>query len=244
MDTLDDNLAILDISNTQPERNTRKNTVANLNGIEVGDEYVGQQTVTVTFELHIYDIKKRNKALQKVNEWASKGGTLTINDREGQQLQNVVCEQYASMESVKNWTDPITIIFATTYQPYWVSNTAITRTLTGKSASGSLTMDGNVGSSLVSVTVTAAGSVTSLQLVCGSCTLKLTGLSVANGQKVVVDYIRNRYLQIKANGSSVLAKLDPASADNLLAECGKTTTVSVTANNKVTAAFTARGCWL
>lgn len=244
MDSLDDNLAILDISNPQPERSRKNNTTANLNGIDYDEEYVGQQTVTVTFELHIYDIKKRNAALQKVNAWAKTGGTLIINDREKQRLLNVVCQQYADMGSVKKWTDPLTVVFATTYVPYWVSDTAITRTLTGKSASGTLGMDGNVGSSLVSVTVTAEANVSSVQLVCGSCTLKLTGLSLSSGQQLVVDYTRNRYLRIRANGSSVMTKLDPSSSDNLLASCGKSNAVSVTANGKVTAVFTARGCWL
>lgn len=244
MDSLDSNLIILDISNAQPDRTRQEYTVANFNGLDYGSEYVGRQTVTVTFELHIYDIKKRNAALQKVNAWAKAGGTLIINDREKQRLMNVVCQQYAEMTSVLKWTEPLTVVFATTYQPYWVSDTAVTRTLTGKSASGTLTMDGNVGSALVSVTVTAQGNVSSIQLVCGSTTLKLTGLNMTNGQKLVVDYSRNRYLRIRLEGSSVLTKLDPSSADNLLAECGKTSTVSVTANNKVTAVFTARGCWL
>lgn len=244
MDTLDDNLAILDISNAQPDRNRKKNTTANLNGIDLGDEYVGQQTVTVTFELHIYDTKKRNEALQKVNAWAQNGGTLILNDRAKQHLERVVCEQFADMTSVKKWTDPLTLVFATTSNPFWISDTAVARTLTGKAASGTLAVDGNTGSALVECSVTAAGAVSSIQLVCGSNTLKLTGLSLANGQKLIVDYIKGRYLRIRANGASVLAKLDPASADNLKAECGKTSTVSVTANDKVTAVFTARGCWL
>ena len=241
MDSLDENIAILDISNPQPDRSRKTTTAANLDGIDLGDEYVGRQTVTVTFELHIYDTKKRNAALQKINAWAKAGGTLAINDREKQHLENVVCEQYASMDSVRDWTAPLTLVFGTTYVPYWVSDTAVTRTLTGKSATGTLAVNGNTGSALVSATVTAAANVSSVQLACGSFKLKITGLSLANGEKLVVDYIRNRYLRIRANGASVMGKLDPASSDNLMAECGKTATVSVTANNKVTAAFTTKG---
>ena len=244
LDSLDDNLLILDISNTQPDRNIKKQTVANLNGYSVADTQVGQQSVTVTFELHIYEVAKRNEACQKVNEWASKGGTLVLNDRNGQRLYNVICEQYADIQSARNWTDPLTVVFSTTVNPYWQSSTPKTLTLTGKSASGTLVMDGNTDSANVGVTVTASAVVNSLQIKVGSTILKLTGLNVPAGKQVVVDYVGNRYLRIRANGSSVMTKLDPTSSDLLQAKCGASNAVSVTSNAKVTSVFTARGCWL
>ena len=244
MDSLDDNLLILDVGYTQPDRDIKKQSTANLNGYDVTDTFVGQQRVTVTFELHIYNTAKRNEACQKINQWADGTKTLKINDRANQYLSPVICEQYADIQSVRNWTDPLTIVFVSTSVPFWQSSDAKTVTLTGKSAKGTLTLDGNTGSSLVSVTVTASATVTSLQLVVGSTTIKLTGISVATGKTVVVDYLKYRYLRIRADGKSVMAKLDPSSSDLLMAECGKSNSVSITANNKVTAVFTARGCWI
>ena len=248
LDSLDDNIAILDVQHTQPSRVVRKMTTANLDGYDIGETKVGQRTVTVTFELHIYDIKERNRVCQAVNAWAAAGKTLIVNDRENHRLENVVCEQFADIDSVRNWTDPLTLVFATTSNPYWRSVDAVTRTLTGKGVSGTMTLDGNVSSSLVGVEVTATTAITSMQITVGSSTLKMTGLTIATGQKVVVDYLKDRYMRIKGNGSSIMAKLDPTSSDLLLAECGKSTSIGVSAYNgsssvKVTAVFTARGCW-
>lgn len=253
MDTLDDNLYILDIQHSGLQRDLRTQTAANLGGMIVSNTYDGGNKVTVTFELHIYDIAKRNAACQKVAQWAAAGGNLQTNDRSGQFLRNVVCEQFPTIESARNWTDPLTVVFTSNVTPYWLSNTQKTRSITGKNVSGTLTLDGNVGSSLVTVTVTAKERFTTLQLTCGSTVLKLTGLDVAVNKVVSVDYTSSRYLRIRmgtmVNGtftseSSLMSKLDPSSTDNLLAKCGASTTVKVVANGKVTAEFSGRGQWL
>lgn len=243
MDSLDDNLLILNIGYSVPERDVKKNSNGTLNGYEIGESYVSQRLITVTFELHIYDVAERNEVCQKVNNWAAVGGTLITNDRAGQRLLNAVCEQYADIDSARDWTAPLTIVFASTYNPYFVSNDEVTRTLTGKNVSGTMTLDGNVGSALVKVSATAQAAVHSLKLTVGDTVLELTGLSVATGQSVVIDYVHNRYLRIKANGSSVMSKLLPTSSDNLKAECGKVNSIGVVADGKVSAVFTARGCW-
>lgn len=253
LDTLDDNLLILDIQHSALQREIRTQTTANLGGLLVSNTYDAQTRVTVTFELHIYDIAKRNAACQKVAEWAAKGGSLYTNDRSGQYLRNVVCEQFPTIASVRNWTDPLTVVFTSTVTPYWLSSSTKTRSITGKNVSGTLTLDGNVGESLVNVTVTARERFTSLQLTAGSTTLKLSGLDVAVGKVVYVDYVNSRYLRIRVgtmtsgtftSESSLLTKLDPASSDNLLAKCNASTTVKVVANGKVTAEFVGRGQWL
>lgn len=248
MDTLDDNLVILDVQHSQPDRVVRKMTTANLDGYDLGEEKVGQRSVTVIFELHIYDINRRNAVCQKVNDWAAAGKTLIVNDRDGQRLENVVCERFADIASAKDWTDPMSLVFVTTVNPYWRSVNQVTRTLTGKGVSGTMNLDGNVGSSLVSVDITPAASVTSMQITVGERVLKLTGLSLSTGQRVIVDYVKDRYMRIRGNGSSIMGKLDPSSSDTLKAECGKVTNIGVAAYNgstsvKVTAVFTARGCW-
>ena len=243
MDSLDDNLLILDIKYTPPERTVLKYTTANLDGCEMKDLKIIGRKIAVVFELHEYDTVKRNALCQKVNNWAAGGGTLMTNDREDQRLLNVVCEQYADIDSVKDWTAPITMVFSTTYVPNWVSNDETSKTLTGKNVTGNMNLDGNIGEALVSVTATAQESVTSIKLTVGSKTLDLTGLSVATGQTIVVDYIKNRYLRIRANGGDVMPKLKATSSDNLTAECGKITGIGVVSDGRVSAVFKARGCW-
>lgn len=248
LDSLDKNIMILDIQHSQPERTFVKQTNANLDGVHISDTYVGQRTVTVTFELHIYDTAKRNEACQKVNAWAAAGGTLRTNERKDQQLVRVVCEQYAEIESAKNWTDPLTLVFSTTDCPYWVSQTAATKSISNKtSGSYNLKVDGNVGSALLSVTATAEESnITNIKFTCGSYKLHLKGIKVAKGEKISVSYTRGRYLKIthSKGNKSIMSFLDQSSSDNLLAVCGQANTVGFAANKKVSVTFTTRGMWL
>ena len=244
MDSLDDNLLILDISCSPPDFKVNQNRSAGIDGYEYGSEYLEKQTVTVSFELHIYDIAKRNEACQKVNAWARAGGTLTINDRKDQRLVYTRCEKYASIESARNWTDPLTIVFSTTYVPYWQSTTAKTINISGKSAKGTLKMDGNIGNALVSVTATANGSITSFQITAGDSKIKLTGLSLASGKQLVIDYQKGRILRIRADGKSVMGNMDASSSDLLTVPCGANTAINISADNKMTVAVSARGLWV
>lgn len=245
MDSLDEErLLILDISYSDADATLMTNRTANLDGYDFGSPYLEKRTVTVTFELHEYDTVQRNALCQLVNSWAKAGGILRTSDREGQQLRDVRCEQFASVASVRNWTDPFTLVFSTTYNPYWQSEDVKTLAVAGTYASGALTVDGNVSESLINVDITANDPVNALQIAVGSSTLKLTNLSLENNGKLIIDYFKGRYLRIRQNGTSVLNKLNPSSSDVLSIPCGSTKTVTISANNRVTAIFTARGLWL
>lgn len=243
MDSLVENLLILDVQYSPLKYSRQMSEYANQDGFTVSHEGLPQRTVTIVFELHIYNIAKRNAACQKINEWAAAGGVLRINDREGQYLQ-VGCEQFAEIQSAKEWTRPLTLTFGTRENPYWMSDEQKTVTLAGKTAKSTILMDGNVSDAKVSVTATAQAAVTSFLAVVGDTQIKLTGLSVATGQKIVIDYMDGKYLRIRAGGKDVMAKMVPAdSSDLLLAPCGKRTQISFTASAKMNVAFSARGVW-
>lgn len=245
MDSLDKNIVILDVSYAPITRNDTMTETVNTPGFERTSYRFQGQTVTVTFQLRIYDTKAKNAALQKINQWAAAQGNLVINDREGQYLPSVICTQFASLKSVRNWTDPMQLTFSSERVPFWLSNTEKVVTLSGKNAKGTLKMDGTVGlNNLVTVSVTATEVFKTLDLTVGSTKLSLKGLNVAAGKVLTVDYINQRYLRIRADGKSVLAQLDKGSSDNLQAACGASTSVAVVANGKVTAVFKGRGCWL
>lgn len=263
LDSIDENLLILDISHSSSGEQITQSKVSGLDGYDVGDAYIEKTIVTVTFELHIYNPMERNYVCQLVNKWAEAGGTLATSDRyiitgiavdkktgkksystEGQRLFQTRCEKYADIESARNWTDPLTIVFATTSEPHWCSQNTKTLTLTGKSAKGTLKLDGNIGNAPVYATVTAKAAVSSFQITVGSTMLKLTGLNLTTNGTLEIDYVRTRYLRIRADGKSVMSKLDPSSNDRLLAPCGEKTAVSITANAKVSVVITARGRWL
>lgn len=237
-------LAILDIGYSSPEKTPITYRVANLDGYDYNAPYFEKQTVTVTFELHAYDTAERNSLCQLINNWAKAGGVLRTSDRPGQQLRDVRCEQFASVASVRNWTDPFTLVFSTTYNPYWQSEDEKTLTIAGAYASGSLAIDGNISESLVTATITAEGAVNALQINVGTTSLRLTGLSLANGGKLIIDYVKGRYLRIRQNGASAMDKLQASSSDVLSIPCGTTKNVTITATSRVVAVITARGLWL
>ena len=244
LDSLDDNLRILDIGYPSANYITNQNTVANADGYELTDERLEKTTVTVTFELHIYDVALRNEVCQKVRAWAKNGGTLITNDRKGQRLQDVKCELLPSIESAKNWTDPITMTFATTYNPHWQSVEEKSIILTGKNPKGTLKMDGSVINTLVSVDVVANENVTNFKIIVGTTNIELKGISLSAGQNLVIDYVKSRYLRIRVEGASVLGQLQPNSSDRLMAKSGINSAVNISANGKVTATVRARGCWV
>lgn len=238
LDSIHDKLLILDVRYGPKKTERQKISAANLDGYALSGEFSSERSVTVIFELHIYDTAERNRVCQLVNAWAENGRTLKTSDREGQYL-TVYCDQQAEIGSVRNWTDPLSLVFTTKWKPDWTSEKESVVTLNGKSASGTLKLDGNLGSALVSVSATAAEAVSSFQATVGDTTIYLTGLSVPAGQKIEISYIDDRYLRIRANGKSV--RMKPESSDNLRAPCGANTKVSFTANKKMTVVFSARG---
>ena len=244
LDSISKKILILDIGETMPDLNFKQQSNANLNGYEFTDVFVGQRTVTVTFEIHEYDIEKRKSICQEVNEWAAVGGRIDINDRGKTHLIRTECTQYASIESAKNWTDPLTVVFSTTVNPYWISDTPKTVAISGAGTTGTLKMDGDVGYALVDVEVTAATKITMCKLICGNTKLVLKGFDCPKNKTVDVDYIKDRYLRLRANDRNAMPFLQSESSDNLLARCGKNNSVEFSVNGSATVVFSARGCWL
>ena len=251
LDTLDSNLMILDVAYSGLQHTRDKHQISDLDGYNLGDDQNEQQSVTVTFELHIYDTKICNAACQKVNEWAQAGGTLYTNDREGQYL-TVYCEKYAAINA-RDWTKPLQVVLTTYRNPYWKSNTAIEKELTGKLKEGTFKLDGNAKAGApMSVTVTpATATLKKIEITVGGTVLHLDGLSVEKGTNLVIDYVDERFLRVRAAGKSVMTKLQPktidgkkVTSDRLIAACGADTKIAINADQKVTAVFTARGRWV
>lgn len=244
LDSLDDNIRILDIAYQPMEKQVNRQKTGDLDGFDISGETFQGQSVTVALEVHLYDTNERNEAIQKINQWAAAGGTLVTSDRKNQFL-TVRCARHAAVDSAKKWTDPVKLIFETTTRPYWESSAQKTVTLGGANVSGTLAMDGNTGKAMVGVEMTANAAISAVKFTVGSTVIDIAGLSMTSGQKLILDYLDGRYLRVKANGSSVMNKIVPEnSSDLLLAECGKSTAVKVFANAKVTTKFLARGLWL
>ena len=228
-DNIKKGLLILDVSYSPLEYEITENVLGALDGYEIGKVYYKRRKVTVTFELHIYNVATRNAACQAVNNWAKNGGILRINDRGGQFL-SVHCETFADIESAKNWTDPLTIVFSTDTIPFWQAEKEDQKTVSGINNNAVMTVSGNIGYALVTITATpkqglskimfsaygsgSSGLVnnsTSLSQLQGTLSyvsmasaqiarsMTFSGLSLAAGETITISYTNNRYLSAVTN---------------------------------------------
>lgn len=243
LSSVNKNLLILDVQYGQPETSQQEYQIANLDGLDLGRKVYKRRTVTVTFELHIYGTAERNAACQAVTEWAMAGGTLRTSDRAGQYL-TVECTQFPQINSVRGWTEPLTVVFSTVGIPYWQSDTKNALTISGTTARGTLKVGGNTGTTPVTVTITAKAMLRSVQITVGSSTIKLTDIRVPTSRTLEITYTKDRYLRVRANGENVMKNIDPASSDTLLATCGASNAVTITASANMTAVLEARGRYL
>lgn len=241
MAELDDNLLILNVSHDEPKKIIDTAQLGSGDGLYIAREHKERASVTVTFELHHYSIKKRQEACQKVVAWARKGGMLRVNDREGQFLR-CICESFPYVNSVRDWTAPLSITFTAYGLPYWQEDEATILTLTGASASGTLKVPGNADDARVEVFIVPKNTLTNIKITVGSTSISLEGISVASNSSVDI-YYDSDVLKILSGKKSLLANRTGASSDDLMAKCGGNTSVSVTANVSVTATIMARGCW-
>lgn len=235
-----DGICITDISYPSVPPEVSVAQFAGRDGGYVVGKRKSQSTVTVSFEIHLYDTKERQSVCQQIISWAKGGGKLQTSDRVDQYLQ-CVCTRFPSVESALKWTDAMTIEFTAYAVPYWQDLYATETTLTGAEATGAVFVPGNA-ETVSNVEITASNAITALTVGFGSTSITLSGLTVAQGDVITFSHDENGILSIKQGATSLLNKRTASSSDDLKADCGNIP-VSVTASASVTAKFSAKGVW-
>lgn len=238
--SLDDNLLIMDISDSDPGYNHETFTRGNRQGARVYKNYKEKAGVEITFALRHYDIAARQEACQRVIQWARDGGVLRTNDRPGQFLR-CICESLPSVASALKWTDSLRISFAAYEVPYWQSEEYTSVSMTGKAGSGSITIPGSAPQTMMEVSITANATLNSITLQVGSTTMKLTGMGISKDKVITISYTEDEILRIMVNKTSLLNKR--TGSDDLIAACGKPVNVFFTADANCSVTFSARGRW-
>lgn len=215
--------------------------VAGRNGSIIAREKYAKTTVDIVFEIHEYDIAKRQRICQMVQMWAE-GSVLKTSDRPGQYLK-CVCERFPVVDA-KNWTNPVTMTFAGYTPPFWQEENAVTVSLSGTSGSASKYIPGNVKEALVSAVLTANAGISSFSLTVGDTTLNFSELSLSSGDTVTIDYDEHLFLRIRSGNTSLMGKRTAASADELIARCGRPNSFSFTSSGGASVVFTVKGWWL
>lgn len=235
LSSLDESICVLDVCEAAPK--LRLSAAGWQNLLQRERESL---SVQVDFAIQEPDVLRRSEVFRRVLDWAENGGFLTLPTRKNQRLQ-ILCTDAPALHA-EDWTETLRITFTTTAVPYWE---AAALSSVSTSASARLTLSGNTASAPVDVLFTNNGSepLTQVQLVCGDTQMTFTGLAIGTGATFSLRYADGR-LTAEANGNSLLRCLTPESDDLLLAPCGKACTVSISADQPVTATFSGRGRYL
>lgn len=232
---------ITDISYPAPPIRTDLYTVAKRQGGRIRRRYIEKNSVVISMMIRAYDVRQRQEICNAVGKWAKNGGILETRDHVGQRLR-CVCDNWPTVQSALRWTDPVTVTLSAYEQPFWEEIFPSKLTLTGTSASGVLNVPGNADDALIEAKITAGAALSSVTLTAGSKSMTLSGLSVASGGVITISYDDEMIQSIKYGTTSLLNKR--TGADDLLAESGGKTTISISASASVTAEFSARGLWI
>lgn len=234
-------ILILDIGYQAPSLQDTTFTVAKRHGARTFRRYFDPAVVTISFEIHSYSIRQRQAIRNAVCTWAKDGGTLKTNDRDGQFLQ-CVCSGFPSVESVRNWTDPLTIEFTAYVVPFWQETVPKTVSLSGTSGSADVWVPGSVDGAFVEANVKANDALTNVMLAVNGRELTLSSISVASGRTIVISYDTDGIQSIKVRSTSLLNKR--TGVDDLLANCGASNNFAFVSDASVDVTFSVRGWWL
>lgn len=235
---------IRDIEYTVPTLQDTLHAYGLRNGATPIKRYIGSTTVSVLIEIHTYGTAERQRICEQVAAWAMKGGVLRTSDKNERRL-NVVCSDAPTIESALNWTDTVTISFAAYALPFWEDLYPQELKLTGTSETGSMFGVGYADRPFVTVNLAVkAGTLTDVSFVAGSTNIVLSGLSLATGAILTLDYDARHILTLYGNNESVYNKRTASSSDDLRLEIGVANPIVLSANTNVEATFKARGLYL
>lgn len=239
LSSLDESICILDICEDAPVMRVATLAMAG-GGQRLLSRVRESLSVQVSFAIQEADIARRREIFHSVLGWAEKGGALVISSRPGQQLQ-VICTALPAIHT-EDWAEPLRITFTTTAVPYWETIEFISVDLT---ETDTLTLPGNAlaAPSAMMIVNNGDASITTLTLTCGETQMVFDGMELPAGGFFTLRQLEN-IVYAEADDVNVLPCRTADSDDLLLIPCGTACKVSVTADQPVDAALSARGRYL
>ena len=221
---------VTDIVHSAPVRELKASQIAGRNGKLYTRAVTSSVGVTVYFEIHTPDVRRRQAIMEDVQRWAMPGGVLTVGDRPGRRLR-VLCESLPSVGSALKWTSASAIGFVAYAVPFWEDELPRKVNITGN-GSKSLFVPGFAAPAGVEASVknTGSGAITSVTLTAGGTYMQFAGLSLASGRTLEIAHDERGLLTARIGDTSVLAKRTAASSDELELDPGKTAALSVSAD--------------
>lgn len=234
-------IIVTDITHNAPVREVRASDIAGRNGKLYTRTVTSSTGVTVSFEIHTPDVRRRAAIMEDVQRWAMPGGVLTTSDRPNRVLR-VVCESLPTIGSAQKWTGVCSIGFVAYAVPFWEDETPRRVSITGN-GSKSLFVPGFAAPASVEakVTNTGSGAISTVTLTAGDTSMTFAGLALGAGQTMTIAHDAHGLLTARIGGASVLDKRTAASSDELELEPGRNATLTITTNGTASTVFEVRG---
>lgn len=234
-------IIVTDITHNAPVREVRASDIAGRNGKLYTRTVTSSTGVTVSFEIHTPDVRRRAALMEEVQRWAMPGGVLTTSDRPDRVLR-VVCESPPTIGSAQKWTGVCSIGFVAYAVPFWEDETPRFVSITGN-GSKSLFVPGFAAPAGVEARVTNTGSsaISSVTLTAGETSMTFAGVVLEAGQTMTIAHDTRGLLTARIDGTSVLDKRTPESSDEFELDPGKHATLSVTTDGTASTTFEVRG---
>lgn len=234
-------IIVTDITHNAPVRDVRASDIAGRNGKLYTRTVTSSTGVTVSFEIHTPDVRRRAAIMEDVQRWAIPGGVLTTSDRPDRVLR-VVCESLPTVGSAQKWTGISSIGFVAYAVPFWEDKAPRRASITGN-GSKSLFVPGFAAPASVEATIknTGSGTISTVTLTAGDTSMTFTGLALKAGQTLTLAHDARGLLAARIGSTSVLDKRTAASSDELELEPGKNATLSATTNGTASTTFEVRG---
>ena len=234
-------IIVTDITHNAPVREVRASDIAGRNGKLYTRTVTSSAGVTVSFEIHTQDVRRRSAIMEDVQRWAMPGGALTTSDRPDRVLR-VVCESLPTIGSAQKWTGVCSIGFVAYAVPFWEDETPHRVSITGN-GSKNLFVPGFAAPASVEAMVknTGSGAISSVTLTAGDTSMTFNGLSLGSGQTMTLAHDARGLLTARIGSTSVLDKRTAASSDELELEPGKNATLNAATDGTASTTFDVRG---
>ena len=151
--------------------------------------------------------------------------------------------------NVTEWTNAYQITFRAFNIPCWINEEADTASKTGSSVSTTLAVKSNGGGKLRITAANSSGSTCNTATISANgYTIALTGLGLASGERLVIDYTDDDIQRIRIRNSggtyrSALAKRTVASDDDIWLKA-RSNTITATSGTSLAWTFSCYGRWV
>ena len=234
-------IIVTDITHNAPVREVRAYDIAGRNGKLYTRTVTSSAGVTVSFEIHTPDVRRRAAIMEDVQRWAMPGGVMTTSDRPDRVLR-VVCESLPTIGSAQKWTGISSIGFVAYAVPFWEDETPRRVSITGNGRK-SLFVPGFAAPASVEAMVknTGSGAISSVTLTAGETFMEFSGISLEAGQTMTLAHDARGLLTAHIGEESVLNKRTAASSDELELEPGRDATLTAATDGTASTVFEVRG---